>query len=423
MAPLRISCLAALLPLFAASSIDPTYTGLNYVGRFDFQNPSAPAFQWAGSSISFMLVCPFNQSDTHEMFNVSATFDTHEKYTKIGIYLTVEGPFGKQVPGAAQKYQLLEAGTSDVKLSLPHGSTMGIFSYTTVTLVKATEDLKPDPAQGSSSMLMGPAVFRGLTIPSTCRVDSGSEVAIRHMQFIGDSITCGFGNQAKGYIQKTTCKLEAAQTAATNLIPQLLYEMEDTHESWSMVLARKFNADAHVQCLSGVGMCKNGLGLTPGTPYNMTYFIDRTLPFTATSPSNMWDYSKYQPDVLVVNLGTNDYIASAGPLAPTYESFQAHYVAFVTRLMSNYQASKTKVLLVCGPMTSRQCPYVEAAANQLSKSFSAEYIRVDVGGLGGCVGHPNQADDAKMVEVIMPAVEKLTGWKPVTRRSNKAIVV
>jgi hypothetical protein len=394
MAPLRTSCLAALLPLVAASSIDPSNTAFQYVGRWDFQNPSAPAFQWAGSSISFELTCRDNAA-------VSATFDTNEKYTKFGIYL------GNDM---ASPYQLLEAGTSDVKLKLPSGRSI-------VTIVKATEDLKPDPAQGSSSMLMKPAVFRGLTTEEAgaCTISAVPRKE-RRMQFIGDSITCGFGNQATSVAQKAQCAFDASHTTITNFIGKSLYELEDTHESWSMVLARKFGADAHVQCLSGIGMCRNGIGFSPSNPHNMTYFIDRTLPFTATSPSNMWDYSKYQPDVLVVNLGTNDYIASTGPLAPTYESFQAHYVAFVTRLMSNYQASKTKVLLVCGPMTSRQCPYVEAAATQLSKSFHAEYVRTDIS-TSGCVGHPNQAEDAKMVELIVPAVEKLTGW------SDKAIVV
>merc|ERR1711865_416278 len=250
------------------------------------------------------------------------------------------------------------------------------------------------------------AFFRGLDIDDSICTISSSPRKERRMQFIGDSITCGFGNQVSNPIEAGECLVAASHTSIDNVIQEILYQMEDTHESWSMKLARKFDADAHVQCLSGIGMCKNGIGLLPHSEYNMTYFADRAMPFTSPTASNMWDYSKFQPDVLVINLGTNDYIASTGPTAPTFADFQAHYVAFVTRLMQNYQAAKTKVILACGPMTNRQCPYVEAAATILAKSFKTGYVNVSLTTslLSGCAGHPKQAQDTAMVELMTPLV-------------------
>ena len=54
--------------------------------------------------------------------------------------------------------------------------------------------------------------------------------------------------------------------------------MEDVHESWSMKLARAFNADAHVQCLSKMVLTKMasvlcGIGLSSHLDYNMTSIL------------------------------------------------------------------------------------------------------------------------------------------------------
>jgi lysophospholipase L1-like esterase len=385
--PTAVLLLCYSLPLLS-SAVHPSDSALQYIGRWDFANTSAPTFQWPASSISFTLECSSASS-------ISATFDTHDTYTKFGVYLN---------DATALPYQLTKPGTSRIQAAIPSGKTV-------VSIVKTTEDFKADPAQGSHTMLQPPCVFRGLDIDDSICTISSSPRKERRMQFVGDSITCGFGNQVSNPIESGECGVAASHTAIDNVIQEILYQMEDTYESWSMQLARKFSADAHVQCLSGIGMCKNGIGILPHSDYNMTYFIDRAMPFTSPTASNRWDYSKYQPDVLVINLGTNDYIASTGPTAPTYASFQAHYVAFVTRLMQNYQASRTKIILACGPMTNRQCPYVEAAATILAKSFKTGYVNVSLTtGLSGCVGHPNQAQDTGMVNLMTPLVKKLTGW-------------
>ena len=227
--------LAILLPLLASSlplsksRIDPSHEALQYVGRWDFQNKSAPAFQWSGSSISFTLQC-------NSASKFSATFDTHDTYTKFGVYLNEGSTDNITVP-----YQLVKPGSSVIKASVPQGKT-------TVTIMKITEDLKADPAQGSSAMLQEPCVFHGLAIDTeTCTI-SGVPQKERRMQFIGDSITCGFGNQLFGTpsddVKSAECLAEAAVTAApTNIIGKMLYELEDTHQSWSLQLARQFEAE------------------------------------------------------------------------------------------------------------------------------------------------------------------------------------
>jgi len=397
---IKRSLCAVLLPVLCyslpllSSTVHPNDSALQYIGRWGFTNASAPTFQWSGSSISFTVQCSSASS-------ISATFDTHDVYTKFGVYLNEGSP-----DAAALPYQLVKPGTSRIQAAVPAGKT-------TISIVKTTEDFKANPGEGSKTRLQPPCVFHGLEIDASVCTISSSPRKARRMQFIGDSITCGFGNQVTNPIEAAACLAASSITSATNEIAEVLYQMQDTYESWNMQLARKFDADAHVQCLSGIGMCKNGIGLLPYSEYNMTYFVDRAMPFSTSTASNMWDYSQYQPDVLVINLGTNDYIVSTGPSSPTYASFQAHYVAFVTKLMQNYHTDKTSIILACGPMTNRQCPYVKAAATILAKSFKAAYVDVSLTGypiLLGCAGHPNQVEDTSMVEKMVPMVKKLTGW-------------
>merc|ERR1719272_2009612 len=86
-----VSAALLLLPLLAyslpllSSTIDPSNPDFQYVGRWDFNNASAPAFQWAGSSISFTLQCKAAST-------MSASFDTHESYIKFAVYQNGETP-------------------------------------------------------------------------------------------------------------------------------------------------------------------------------------------------------------------------------------------------------------------------------------------------------------------------------------------
>ena len=91
-----VSAALLLLPLLAyslpllSSTIDPSNPDFQYVGRWDFNNASAPAFQWAGSSISFTLQCKAAST-------MSASFDTHESYIKFAVYQNGETPSNYQL--------------------------------------------------------------------------------------------------------------------------------------------------------------------------------------------------------------------------------------------------------------------------------------------------------------------------------------
>jgi hypothetical protein len=395
---------------------DPSNPAFQYVGRWDLQNPSVPAFQWPGSAVKFQVTCA-------SAANLTAGFETHDAYTKFGVYLNEDFAGG----GVRLSNAVMAKGATQVGIGVPSGTS-------TVMVMKTTEEYAPDPAQGGN-MLQHPSTFHGLTdmgaAAAACKIHAAGRPS-RRVQVIGDSITCGFGNQLqpKDTASKLECLAAAAAAPVVNPhIAEVMYTLEDTHESYSMQLARRFGAEVHIQCISGIGMCKNaGQETSWHSTNNMTYFVDRTLPYVAPGPANTWDHSRFAPDLLVVNLGTNDYDTSVGPIAPTAEQFQKAYTAFVARAMAHYDKGATKVLLACGPMVNRFCDSVQAVAKAMALGegqehagaeggYAIAYVSVSLpespGGCLGCAEHPNQAEDAQMVDLMEPAVRNLTGWVPV----------
>ena len=82
-------------------------------------------------------------------------------------------------------------------------------------------------------------------------------------------------------------------------------------------------------------------------------------------------------------------------------------------MMSHYKHYKPAVLLACGPMTNRQCPYVQNVTLQLrAMGMHIGYGAVNIPKLHGCAGHPSAAEGETllMAEQLAPIVRSLTGW-------------
>lgn len=109
---------------------------------------------------------------------------------------------------------------------------------------------------------------------------------------------------------------------------------------------------------------------------------------------------------------------TARPPAPA--DFASNYTAFVSRLVSKYEVSTNepvapKVLLVCGPMTNVQCPYVRDVVADLKRvgiaaAFANATLPNSPSRLNGCAGHPNATEALRVVDAIAAAFEDLTGW-------------
>src|SRR5258708_928982 len=145
--------------------------------------------------------------------------------------------------------------------------------------------------------------------------------APHRIEVIGDSISAGFGNEC------------------ANAQEQFSPATENEYIAYGPPTARSLNADIHVVAWSGKGMYRNLDGTTAET---MPILWQRTIP---TDKTSRWDPSRWVPDAVVINLGTNDYGASG--VDPSTE-YQATYLQFVSQLRSAYPGA----MLFCavGPM-------------------------------------------------------------------------
>eukprot|EP01027_Heterolobosea_sp_BB2_P025618 GEZU01039316.1.p1 GENE.GEZU01039316.1~~GEZU01039316.1.p1 ORF type:complete len:141 (-),score=34.83 GEZU01039316.1:303-725(-) len=138
-------------------------------------------------------------------------------------------------------------------------------------------------------------------------------------------------------------------------------------------------------------------------------YYSRTL---ANDPTDKWNFNQYQPDAVVVNLGTNDY--STQPYPPQ-DIFIDGYINFLTGLHEHY-GNDVPILTVCGPLISGACcDYVQQVVEmQVNQGYKVYYV--DMQGLLqipqdlGCDGHPNVSGHAKMAATMINAIQTNLGW-------------
>ncbi len=247
-----------------------------------------------------------------------------------------------------------------------------------VALVKRTETFV-----GVTRLLAISATSDGTIVPS-------SLPNTRRIEFVGDSITCGFGVLGTD----ATCAF-SPETEAEPL-------------AWGAVAARELGALHTTVAISGIGVYRNYGGETTST---MPELYGRTI---AEDPSSSWDHS-FVPDVIVVNLGTNDFAGGKGDPGPVFEEA---YESFLRQLRdihprSHIVAATSPMLSAANHQASRA--YIDAAiaARRASGDQAVTLLDLDeqnpADGLG-CGYHPNVATQAKMAAKLVDHVQSVLGW-------------
>ncbi|WP_155250120.1 SGNH/GDSL hydrolase family protein [Ruminococcus flavefaciens] len=164
-------------------------------------------------------------------------------------------------------------------------------------------------------MLLSEAMFGGVGIRSV-NVDSDSaqpvmpaEKATLTIEFIGDSITCGYGVESKS-------SSEPFMTSTENFT-----------KSYAYLTAKELGADYMTCCYSGYGVVS---GYTGDGMKN----ADALLPDCYELSSSFEDYGTdwtfpEQCDVVVINLGTNDFNYVSQDLEVRGSEFADSYKAFL----------------------------------------------------------------------------------------------
>ena len=155
---------------------------------------------------------------------------------------------------------------------------------------------------------MGTASFDGLLMPAGCELLPPPPFPGRKLMFIGDSLTCG------EYDERFPPENDSS-ARSTNAA-----------RSYGMLLAKWLGAQVHLVSYGGRGITREWSGRTDVNI--VPVFYPRTLPDT---PGSAWDPARYQPDVIVLNDGTD---FDAGPLDEG--KFTKAYAAFVAQVRADY---------------------------------------------------------------------------------------
>jgi lysophospholipase L1-like esterase len=221
----------------------PVLEDIHYNGRFDRSDPSAPRFEWSGTSIEASFTGT----------GVSVVLDA---WSQNFFEVIVDGS-----PSDA-----IEVSSGEATYPLTSGLAAGEH---TVEIFRRTE------------AFMNPVTFKGFVVEGGAIVPS--PWPWKHgLEFIGDSITAGYGALGVG----PDCPFSA--------------ETESAYVSYAGVAARDLDASAHLIAWSGKGVYQNYGG---DRDELMPVLYERTIP---TEADSTWDFS-FQPDAVVVNLGTNDF--------------------------------------------------------------------------------------------------------------------
>jgi hypothetical protein len=230
----------------------------------------------------------------------------------------------------------------------------------------------------------GPAKFQGFDFGPGGQLLAAPAPPSRRIEVVGDSITAGYGNECPPWDQATGIR-------------------ENAYLTWGAVAARSLNAEVHIQA-------KSGIALTAGNP-TMPQIWPLTIP---TDANSHWDFSRWIPDAVVINLGSNDWFFGGDPSA----AFQTAYVSFLVQVRAAYPGAY--IVCAMGPMLKD--PGLSQQRTAVGKVIAARNAAgdanlgvlefpVDTGALGyGCAGHPSVAEDAAMATLLEQHLRQKLGW-------------
>lgn len=239
----------------------------------------------------------------------------------------------------------------------------------------------------------GKTLFFGFETPDGTKLLPPAAPKKRKIEFFGNSITCGYA------IEDYTGK-----DSGTGYY-------ENNYLTYAALTARHFNAQYHCTSKSGIGIMVSWFPLIMPEMYNRT---------DATDSTSTWDFSRYTPDVVVINLFQNDswivkqhnnpeFKRRFGTTEPGEDYIVAAYKNFVATIRSKYP--KASIICALGSMdaTREGSPwpgYVQKATAQLNdpKLYTCFFKFKNAN------GHPNVAEQKTMADTLISFIDKNIKW-------------
>lgn len=303
--------------------------------------------------------------------NVAAGVTNH---ARIGIYVNGTRVIDDLVDEPLRMYTVFESDNEQnvtvnvIKLSESANSTVGIQEIR----VDAVDGIKPVPAND------------------------------RKIEFIGDSITAGYGIDDENQ--------EHHFSTAT----------EDVTKTYAYKTAQALQADYSIVAYSGHGIISGYTGngekeaslIVPDYYDKVGKSFGRFDGIVEVETLN-WDFNRFVPDLIVINLGTNDDSYTKDD-ADKQAEYAGQYVEFLKKVRA-YNADAT-ILCTLGIMGDRLYPFVEQAVAGYTKetgdtNIAAMKFDVQSPADGYAADwHPTEATQTKAAKKLTAEIRKLMKW-------------
>lgn len=218
----------------------------------------------------------------------------------------------------------------------------------------------------------------------------------KSFEFIGNSITCGMGNDT------TDIPCHTDQW----------YDQHNAYWAYGSIVARALKVNYMLSSVSGIGIYRNW-NVENGPTMPMVY-ENRYL---NTDASKKWDFSSFTPDIVSIALGTNDFSNGDGihERHPFDKGlFTSTYIKFVETLYSHYP--ETQIALLTSPMVTgeKDSLLVQCLTNVKNHFAGTSHKPIAIFEFDeitphGCDSHPDINDHMQMAEQLIPFYQQLLG--------------
>jgi lysophospholipase L1-like esterase len=218
--------------------------------------------------------------------------------------------------------------------------------------------------------IQGDALFKGFEIKGVPRKEALPQKLKLKIEFLGNSITAGYG------------VLDSVKEHTYSPITQ------DVFSSYAGVAARELKAEMRTVAFSGRGIFRNH----PDSDDPRT--LPEFFPYISVNSKIPWDFS-WQPDIAVIELGTNDFALNV----PDSAKFTNSMVKFAKQVREKYPIAK--IIITDGPMLNKTLcrKFLDAAKSELAKQGISVYrfsFSTQNGSLGyGADWHPSKRQAEK----------------------------
>ena len=328
---------------------------IEYTGRIDFSNPLKPGFSYSGVS-------------------VRASFQG----TSIGLILSDAG--------TRNYYNVILDHAIVSRLQTKSGQNTYNISGGLKDTIHEIEIFRLTEVDFGKTQFCGFVVDKGKTL---VEITNKREHLI---EFIGNSITCGYGNEGingAGSFGPTT---------------------EKHYLTYAAITSRSFNARHLAVCKSGIGIYRNYDGPVTGSADCMPNLYQRVYLWDAAP---LYKFTQ-KPDLICIDLGTNDFSTGKGDSA----LYVSRYLKFIDTLQ--VKNKNADILCLLGPMIGgndliRVRKYLKFIADSASHKNNGKVYFFEMSQQTGDLGigidyHPTVAQHLKNAKELIKYISALKSW-------------